>query len=162
MADDFVLPVTGGILRVDVGRFAGAEIVVNVDVGPATLFAIKRLMERPAGETTDAAASRTAELFDVLERDVLLGWNLVDRHGAPIPTTRDGLGHVNRDLIAEILVLYLLAVGRAPAPLGGPSTVTALSAVIGQRRSRKRASTAGSSTAASSPPPSTANPSVVS
>ena len=118
----FVLPENRVTLELD-GPWAGAEIDVNLSISWGVYEAVGRWLasfrdlrdDDPDTARVGAALREVAELF---AEHALRGWNLTDRHGAPIPETADGLLSLNDpSMLASVVGGWLGAVGTVPDPL---------------------------------------------
>jgi hypothetical protein len=107
----FRLPVVPATLPITEGPYAGVELEIDAGLPPLTRFTLIGLMQRPKGETDEDRTARSAELFRLLT-DVVLGWNVEDKTGNPIPVTTEGLVRVPADLIATVIAAYLARDGR--------------------------------------------------
>lgn len=101
----FRLPADPVPLVIDEGPWSGVEVEVNRANAPrAELIG---LLTPPARETAKAALARGTELFNLLDARVILGWNVENQKGHPIPANVDGFALVPPDLIATIIAAYL-------------------------------------------------------
>jgi hypothetical protein len=64
------------------------------------------------------SSARTFELFI----DRLVGWNLEDEDGHPVPVTREAVEAEDDDMVVAIQKRWTDAVLGVPAPLGGDSS----------------------------------------
>jgi hypothetical protein len=107
----FRLPVIPAPLAITDGKWAGVELEIDAGLPPLTRFTLIGLMARPADETDGQKQARSTELLALLA-DVVLGWNVEDKAGNPIPVTVEGLVRVPPDLIATVIAVYLARDGR--------------------------------------------------
>lgn len=152
MAELVQVPLPGrtATLVFDEGPLKGAEIVVDVTLGPKTYFAVTQWFGQIADEGGSrddkmAAARELAELFGPR----LHSWNLADRDGNELPATLDSVRDLDIVLLAQIVSLWHRMLGSTPFPLPEAST-PGPDQTAGRPRKRTR-STAGSRTGASSP-----------
>ena len=89
----------------------GAEIQLRLSVSFAQFIGLR---ESAQGEDQEVMA----RLFG---QNVLMGWNLDDDDGEPIPADGDGMLAIPLELTNLIVQHWVEAVSGVPAPLGPPS-----------------------------------------
>ena len=104
---EFRLPVDPVTLAIDEGPWTGVEIEVDRAVTPLVRYSLIGLMQTPEGETAKQRDARGRELFALLENEIVIGWNVADKRGTPIPTTAEGFVRVPPDLIATVIGYFL-------------------------------------------------------
>lgn len=114
----FRLPERTGRLVFE-GDYAGAEVVVRLDVPLGMFFDLAELKE------SDPAEVRTA-LLD-FSRDVLREWNIEDAAGEIVPVKPDGMLRVSTEFAMLIMEVWAEAMTKSP---------------LAQRRSRPLTSSA--------------------
>lgn len=107
----FRLPVVPATIQITDGPYAGVEVAIDAGLSPLARFTLVGLMQQPADETVEERATRSKELLRLLAETVILGWNVEDRKGVPIPVTIEGLASVPPILTAQIIVHILATKG---------------------------------------------------
>ena len=103
----FRLPVEPATLTVTEGPYAGLTVEVDGSVPQMVRDWLASLVTPRDDEPDEDQATRGRELFALLESRIILGWNLEDHRGKPIPPTTDGFVLVPPDLIATVIAQYL-------------------------------------------------------
>lgn len=97
-------------------EYHGAEVRLRLDVPMGLVFEFQRL-----GSDGEAALRRFGD-------QILLGWNLEDDDGEPVPATADGLLTQPFGFANTLMTRWAEAVTGVPGPLGVPSSNGATSA----------------------------------
>lgn len=93
----------------------GLEVRVR-SVPVDQLMLVGDLLEK--SEANDPAA--LSGLLDILAAS-LVGWNLENEDGTPVPATREALGAEDVDLVLQIIDGWNQAIAGVPGPLGSGS-----------------------------------------
>lgn len=99
----FRLPVERATLVIDEGPWTGVEVEINAAAGPLVRSQIVALLAQRETETDEEQIARGRELFALLETRVILGWNVEDHKGTPIPATSEGFALVPPELMATVI-----------------------------------------------------------
>jgi hypothetical protein len=92
------------------GRFQGAWADLLLNPPSETVDILDDLMARAQANGDRMAAVDRRELRAILAR-VLVAWNLVDAHGAPVPPTPEGIAATQYPLLMELFLAWI----RVPA-----------------------------------------------
>ena len=103
----FRLPVVPATLTIGDGPYAGLTVEVDSSVPALVRDWLVSFVTPREGESEADQVTRGRELFALLESRIILGWNLEDHRGKPIPPTADGFALVPPDLIATVIAHYL-------------------------------------------------------
>jgi len=104
---EFRLPVDPVTLAIDEGPWTGVEIEVDRAAPPLVRYSLIGLMQTPERETDKQKDARGRELFALLETEIVIGWNVANKRGTPIPPTAEGFVRVPPDLIATVIGYFL-------------------------------------------------------
>ncbi|HSW43156.1 MAG TPA: hypothetical protein VLM76_11665 [Patescibacteria group bacterium] len=128
MTDAYRIPDVIARLDFAEGYWAGADVEVRLTVPLALYFAILE-----AVDGGNVAVLRGA--LQTWATEVLVGWNLHDRHGAPVPATPAGFESLPLVMSMDLVRTWLNKVPEIDLPSAGGSPGTATS---GARRALNR------------------------
>lgn len=125
------------------GEYAGAEVVVKLDVSLGLLLRFLELQEVANAVDPDAvgesveSAKKTLELFGLFADAALVGWNLERIDGTAIPTGREGMLEVTPAFAQVLLKEWVEVAIVPPAPLvavssNGSTSATPLPAMAAE------------------------------
>jgi len=121
---DFVLADEPVTIVLDEGEWAGVEATVRLPrshvVG--TYWEVRRLTRpRAEGETAEEYHDRLVALCELVARDVIVAWNVVD-HAGPLPVTPEGLARADPGLFGTLLGYWGIATRQSPFVTPSPAT----------------------------------------
>ena len=123
----FRIPEKTARITFDGTDYDGAEILIRLNVSFAQFIALREAAQHDNQEGM-------ARLFG---ETVLVGWNLEDASGAPVPANGDGMLQIPLALTNLVVQHWVEAVAAVPAPLSETSadigTLAAASTVTGIR-----------------------------
>lgn len=132
MGEPFRLPPKPATIAfADGSEYDGLELEVDLRCSIDMLFRI--------ADVSTLEPGTVLALLDEWARDKLLGWNLTDAGGAPVPATPEGLrAHLDAGSAGVLLGKYANAVSGVNAPLAQRSRSGGTSATRKSRRSPRR------------------------
>lgn len=99
-------------------EMAGLEVrATSVPLGQFVKLTKLATKKKDAEET----ASDTEELFKAFS-DALIGWNLEDESGSPIPATLNGIYAQDFDFVFEIITAWMNSIASVTGPLAQKSS----------------------------------------
>ena len=96
------------------GDYEGGEARASLDISMEDYLVIKRWRSNETEQDEERALRFFAD-------KILVGWNLEDADGAPVPCTGDGMMRIPLVLAVDILGAWQGYVESIPAPLAEPS-----------------------------------------
>jgi hypothetical protein len=155
-ASDYKIPEATGVLTIEDGPFAGAEIRTRLTLSPGVYFAFKQWAEvYDHPETGEERLNASRELATLFVDNGLIAWNLTHaygpKRGEPVPATAEGIMFVDLNLIVAVVRTWFTSIGTVPVPLAEARRTGRAGRT--ERRAKRRSSTAGGPTEASSPTP---------
>jgi len=107
----FQLPERTAVMEFEGGDYEGAEVRVRLDVPLSYFLDVQGLL----------ASDKAWQGIPLFIERVLLGWNLVDAQGEPIPATLEEAPQVSQAFISLVITRWAELIAGVPAPLDANS-----------------------------------------
>lgn len=127
----YTIPDVTGTLEFEAGYWAGAHVEVRLTVPLRLYFEVLESVDSGDGAVLRAALRTWAE-------EVLVDWNIQDRHGNPVPATADGFETLPLIMSMDLVRTWLNKVPEIDLPSdgGSPGTATSVTRRAPSRRRR--------------------------